>query len=162
MRIAIVAAVSRNGVIGRQGRLPWHYPADLRHLKRVTLGHPVVMGRRTFESMPARPLPGRANLVLTRQRDYAAPPGVVVLGALEQAVHWARQHDGQRLSVLGGTEVFREALPLCHEMILTHVPVEVEGDTFFPAWDPAAWDVVDRRAQDGLSFVTYVRRAARP
>ncbi|MEW6755856.1 MAG: dihydrofolate reductase [Candidatus Latescibacterota bacterium] len=160
MQIVLVAAVSRNGVIGRKGGLPWHYAADLRHVRRLTWGHPVVMGRRTFESLPRRPLPGRANLVLTRQQAYAAPAGVLVCSSLEEAVALAREQGATRLSVLGGAQVYREALPLCDLMILTHVPLSVEGDTFFPAWDRQDWDAVDTRSEAGLSFVTY-RRAPR-
>ena len=162
MKLTIVAAVARGGVIGRDGALPWHLPEDMAHFRTVTLGHPVVMGRRTWESLPERfqPLPGRRNVVVTRNPDWSAE-GAERSGSLEEAL--ALLEGEVRVSVIGGGELFAAALPLADELLLTEIDEEVEGDTFFPAWDRRAFDEVsrdDRVSKDGprYAFITYARR----
>lgn len=157
MKTVIIAAIGRNRVIGRDNGIPWHYPADLRHFRKITLGHPVVMGRRTFESLSCRPLPGRLNIVVTRNPRYAAPPGVIVCPNLEAARLRCEQEGAETMFVIGGAELYAQALPLADEMALTLVPDEVEGDAFFPEWNPEEWEVIDFREEGGLSFVTYRR-----
>ena len=157
MKIVLIAALTRDLVIGREGALPWREPADMRHFRRVTMGHPVVVGRRTFESFPRRPLPGRTNLVLTRNRSYQVPEGAVACRSLEEAIAWCKKEGAGKLFVLGGAEVYRQALPIADEMQLTWIPGKIEGDAFFPAWDQEEWKVVDSREEDGLRFVTYRR-----
>ena len=161
MRLAIVAAVARGGVIGRDGALPWRLPEDMAHFRAVTLGHPVVMGRRTWESLPERfqPLPGRRNVVVTRNPDWNAE-GSERAGSLEEAL--ALLEGEERVSVIGGGELFAAALPLADELLLTEIDAHVEGDTFFPDWDRDAFDEVDRveHAAEGgtpLAFVRYRR-----
>ena len=130
-----MVAVSRNGVIGRDNQLPWRLPDDLAYFKRVTMGHPILMGRRTYESI-GRALPGRLNIVVTHQRGYEAP-GCVVAHSLEEA--WRAAGDAAEISIIGGTVIFRETLPFADRIHLTEVDAEVEGDTFFPPFDRTEW-----------------------
>jgi len=132
---SLVVAVARNGVIGRDNALPWRLPADLAHFKKVTLGHPVIMGRRTHESI-GRALPGRENIVVSRNRDYAAA-GCTVVGSLDAA--WKAAGAAGEACVIGGTSLFREALPVADVIHLTEVEADVPGDTFFPEFDRREW-----------------------
>ena len=132
---SLVVAMARNRVIGRDKRLPWRLPADLAYFKQVTLGHPVVMGRRTYESI-GKPLPGRHNIVVSRNRGYVAP-GCTRVGSLAEA--WEAAGDAAEVCVIGGTSLFAEALPLADRIHLTEVQAEVPGDTFFPEFDRSQW-----------------------
>lgn len=147
MRRSIVVAVALNGVIGRNNTLPWKLPADLAYFKRVTMGHAVVMGRRTYESI-GKPLPGRLNIVITRQRDFMAP-GCVVVSTLDGA--WKAAASAEETCVIGGTTLFEEALPLADTIHLTEVLADVDGDTHFPAFDRRGWNEVEilRQPADG-------------
>ena len=160
-RIAIVAARDRNGVIGRGNRLPWHLPDDLRHFKRLTLGRPIIMGRRTWESLPG-PLPDRTHVVVTRDPTYRAD-GAVVVNSLDAALAAA---GGDEVLVVGGAELYALALPRATRLYLTLVDAEVEGDVFFPALDPREWREVarephaaDARHAFPFAFVTLERVA---
>lgn len=142
MHLAIVAAVADNGVIGRAGDLPWRLRTDLRRLRALTVGHTVILGRRTHEAILrrlGRPLPERRTIVLTRRADYPAE-GVEVVHSWEEAL--ARAADAGEVFVFGGAEVFAVALPHAHRFYLTRVHAAPEGDATFPAWDPGAWRVV--------------------
>jgi dihydrofolate reductase len=143
---SLVVARARNGVIGRDNKLPWRLPADLAYFKRVTLGHAVIMGRRTWESI-GRPLAGRHNIVVTRDRNYRAE-GATVVGSLDEA--WSAAGDVEEAFVIGGTSLFSEALPLADRIHLTEVEADVEGDTWFPAFDRSQWQEreVARRPRD--------------
>jgi dihydrofolate reductase len=142
----IVVAVARNGVIGRDNRLPWHLPAELAHFKAVTMGHAVIMGRRTHESI-GKPLPGRQNIVLSRTPGFEAP-GCIVVDSLDSA--WKAAGDATEACVIGGTTLFRETLPVADRIWLTRIEAEVEGDTWFPPIVENAWKetVVARHAAD--------------
>jgi len=133
---SLVVAMARNRVIGRDNQLPWRLPADLAYFKRVTLGHPVIMGRRTWESI-GKPLPGRHNIVVSRNRDYRAP-GATVVASLDAA--WKAAGDADEACVIGGTSLFAEALPIADRIYLTEVDAEVDGDTYFPPFDRSQWD----------------------
>src|SRR4029079_5034922 len=139
-------ALAQGGVIGRDNRLPWRLPPDLRRFKRLTMGHPLLLGRRTFESI-GRPLPGRTTVVITRRPDWAAkgvPPGVIVARSVPEALSLARaQPGGEEVFVAGGAEVYRETLALADRLHLTRIEADFPGDTFFPAFDPAAWRLVE-------------------
>lgn len=152
-RITLIAALGRNRVIGRDGQMPWHLPEDLRHFKATTLGHPLLMGRRTFDSI-GRPLPGRRSIVITRSPDWHHP-GVESAHSFPSALALAGPAD--EVFVIGGGEVYAAALPFAHAMVLTEVDAEPEGDTYFPEWDPEQWSEVARVPGDGLAFVTYER-----
>jgi len=146
MRLAAIVAVSENGVIGRNNALPWYLPEDLRYFKRVTLGKPVVMGRKTWESI-GKPLPGRDNIVISRTPAYQAE-GATVVASLDEAVERAEAIaliDGvDELMVVGGAAIYAEALPRAQRLYLTLVHAEVEGDTVLTGFDPKAWREVYR------------------
>lgn len=159
-RVSIIVATDDRGGIGRDGRLPWRLPEDLQRFKRITMGKPVVMGRRTRESI-GRPLPGRHNIVISRQPGLAAP-GATVAVSLEDALRAAG--DVPEVCVIGGAEIYRLALPLAQEIHLTRVHALVAADTFFPAIDPAEWEEIgredhpaDERHAYPYSFVKLVR-----
>jgi dihydrofolate reductase len=161
--VALVAAVARGGVIGRAGGIPWRLPEDMGRFRELTMGHPVVMGRRTWESLPDqfRPLPGRGNVVVTRDPEWSAQ-GADRAGSIEDAL--ALLGPETRVFVIGGGEIYAAALPHADELLLTEIEAEVEGDTTFPAWERGEFEEVERRervAEDGttFAFVRYVRRA---
>ena len=134
--ISMVVAVSRNGVIGNEGGLPWRIPSDLRRFREITMGKPVIMGRKTWESLPRRPLPGRRNIVITRQPDYAAEGAEIVRSAGAALALCA--HDPE-VSVIGGGEIYALLWPLAHRLYLTEVDMEAEGDTHLPQVLEAEW-----------------------
>ena len=158
-RVYLVAAVAANGIIGRNGRLPWHIPEELRHFKRLTLGHPVIMGRRTWESLKGA-LPQRENIVVTRQAGYEAA-GAAVANSLEAALAMCI---GEPVAfVIGGTQLFEESMPIAAGMVLTEIQRDYEGDTWFPKWDRSQWRESQREAhttEDGtrFDFVLYERK----
>ena len=138
--LSIIAAVADNGAIGIHNRLPWHLPADLQHFKRLTLGKPIVMGRRTWESLPGL-LPGRTHVIVTRNPDYRAEGGIVV-HSLEQAIRDFA--DADELMLVGGANLYAQALPLASRMYLTEVHARPEADAFFPPFERAGWREVER------------------
>lgn len=159
--VVVVAAMARGRVIGRAGDMPWHLPADLAHFKALTLGHPVLMGRRTFESI-GRPLPGRTNIVISRGCPDL-PEGVQLAASLEQAMSLAGA--AEQLMVIGGGQIYQAALPLADRLELTLIDARIDGDTFFPQFDPAEWMLracqarpADARNQHALNFVSLERR----
>ena len=154
--VTLVAAVARNGCIGKDGALPWRIPEDMRHYKDVTMGKVVVMGRKTWESIPAkyRPLPGRTNVVVTRQAAYPLPDGVERFGSLDAAL---AAHAGDDVVINGGAEIYRGAIDRADRLDITHVARDVDGDTFFPAIDPAVWKASRREDHGGFAFVLYER-----
>jgi dihydrofolate reductase len=144
VRRSLVVAVARNGVIGRDNRLPWRLPADLAFFKRITMGHPIVMGRRTYESI-GKPLPGRHNIVVSRNPRYQAP-GCTVVNSLAAAYEAAGP--AQEICVIGGSAIFAEALREADRIYFTDVQAEVEGDTCFPAFDRTKWRETELLRQD--------------
>jgi len=158
--IALIAAVADNRVIGRNGEMPWHIPADLRHFKETTMGHPVIMGRRTYESIAADiggPLPDRTNIVLSRGSPDV-PEEVVVVDAIERAVGAARKvADTETVYVIGGATIYEQFLPRADRLVLTEIHESYEGDTRFPAWNREEWTERRREDHDGFSFVEYER-----
>jgi len=159
MTVALVAALTRNRVIGRAGALPWRLREDLRRFKALTRGHSIVMGRKTWETLDA-PLPDRHHILITRQAGYAAP-GADVVHDLDAALAAARSDP---VFILGGGEIYRLALPRADRMHLTHIDAELEGDAFFPEFDESDWRIVDEsfhtaddRNEYDCRFVTYER-----
>ncbi|HYX63866.1 MAG TPA: dihydrofolate reductase [Burkholderiales bacterium] len=150
-RVYLVAAVAANGVIGNGGRLPWQLPEDLKHFKRLTLGHPVIMGRRTWESL-GKPLPGRDNIVVTGQPGYGAA-GAAVARSLEGALALCA---GEPVAfVIGGSRLFAESLPVAAGLVLTEIHRDFPGDTWFPEYDRSKWRETQREAHtaaDGMRF----------
>ena len=162
--LALIAACARGGVIGIDNRLPWHLPEDMKFFRETTRGKPVIMGRKTWESLPDafRPLPGRLNIVVSRNPDFQAPGGTVV-ASLEVAL--AAAGDAEIAFVIGGAELYRQALPLANRLLLTEIDRDYAGDAFFPDFDRSVWHETIRQAhvaESGLpfSFVTYERGAA--
>lgn len=154
-RIVFVVAVSRNGVIGRAGGLPWHISSDLKRFKAITMGKPLIMGRKTWESLPKKPLPGRLNIVITRQKNYRAA-GAVVVPDTDSAL--AAAGDVEEICVIGGGEIFTKFLAEAQRIYLTEVDMEVEGETRFPEIDPGQWhetarEIHPRGPNDSASFV---------
>ncbi len=139
--ISFVVAVAQNGVIGREGGLPWHISSDLKRFKEITMGKPVVMGRKTWESLPRKPLPGRHNIIITKQKGYVAE-GAGVAASPEAALLMVP--DAPEVAVIGGGEIYSLFWPMVDRLYLTEVDLAVEGDTFFPAVDPAEWREVSR------------------
>ncbi len=167
MKLAIIVAAAKNGVIGCNNQLPWHLPQDLKYFKSVTLGKPVIMGRKTYESI-GKPLPGRPNIVITRSKDWSAAEGVIVAGSFEQALFEAQsllaaESAGEAI-VIGGAEIYRLALQLADRVYLTYVDIEPEGDAFFRELDSAQWCLESRVGGDAAApipheFLVYGRVA---
>ena len=161
--LSLIAAVASNRAIGKGQQLLWHLPDDMRHFRETTRGKPVIMGRKTWESLPAtfRPLPGRRNLVVSRNRAYQAP-GAMLTDSLDEALRACA--DAAEIFVIGGAELYRQALPLATRLYLTEVAASAEGDAFFPEFAPDDWEEVSRspgRNESGpaFAFVVYQRRS---
>ena len=159
--LSLIAAVARNHALGKDGQLLWHLPEDMKHFRETTRGKPVVMGRKTWESLPEkfRPLPGRQNIVVSRDPAYKAH-GADLAGSLEGAL--ALAGGAEEVFVIGGEQLYRAALPFADRLYLTEVELEPEADAFFPELNPAVWQEVERRASGesmpACTFVVYVRR----
>lgn len=141
-QITLVAAMGRNNAIGMNGAMPWHLPGELQHFKAVTMGKPIVMGRKTFDSI-GRPLPGRQNIVISRNQDYSAD-GVECCGSLQQAMAIA---GGKEIMIIGGGQLYRQALPMATRMLLTLVDCSPAADTFFPEWEAGEWHEISRECK---------------
>lgn len=153
MALNLIFARARNGVIGKDNTLPWHLPEDLAHFKQTTLGQPVVMGRKTWESLPPkfRPLPGRTNIVVTRQTDWQAE-GALVAHSIEEAFQQCPA--GANIWVIGGAEVYAQAMPLAQCAVVTEIDADFEGDAFAPSFD-ASWHETTRTTHVAASGLTY-------
>lgn len=154
----IIAAVSENNVIGKDGDIPWHYPEDLKHFKKKTTGHSVIMGRKTYFSLPEefRPLSERKNIVLSRS-DPEVPEEVAVAESLDEAWRKAEKFSDKAF-VIGGSGVYSQTMEEADKMVLTEIKKEVEGDTYFPDWNRKNWNEITREQREELDFVTYIRK----
>ncbi len=171
MHIAIHVAIAENGVIGSKGGLPWRLSTDLKRFKATTMGKPIVMGRKTWESFPKRPLPGRLNIVVTRDNTYRAE-GAETAPSLQDAIALAKVRARcmavtDEICVIGGGEIYRQALPLADRLHVTHVLASVDGDTVFPTIDPAVWRLASsqdvppgEKDSHATRYAVYERRAA--
>ena len=166
LEVVAIVAVADNGVIGKDGEMPWHIPADLEHFKETTMDHPVIMGRVTYEGILetlGEPLPGRTTIVVTSQ-DLETPANAIVAHDLEAALEAAEtasreRHDGvDRVFVAGGATVYEGFLPAVDRLIVTEVHDDPDGDTHFPEWDRESFRAVARDERDGFAFVEYARR----
>jgi dihydrofolate reductase len=164
--LVLIAAVADNGVIGRGGEMPWHHPEDLRHFRETTTGHPVILGRKTYERIVERlggPLPERTNVVLST-RSLELPEGAVLANSVAEALSVAGDAlapDRETVYVAGGATVYEATLPLADRLVLTELDAAHEGDTYFPEFDPEAWTETARDDRADLAFVTYERAADR-
>jgi dihydrofolate reductase len=158
MRISCIAAMSENGVIGRDGGIPWRLPADLARFKKTTMGHAIVMGRRTWESLGKKPLPGRRHVVITRRKGYSVPAGVDVVASFEEALERLRGED--EVFVVGGEKVYAAALPVADRVYLTVVHAEIDGDTRFPDPELRGFRFVseERHEADGTNPIAHTFR----
>ena len=161
MKVSIIAAMARNGAIGKDNTLMWHLPADLKHFREKTMGRPIIIGRKTYESL-GKALPGRINIVVSRKRGYKAP-GCLTAGSVEHAINLVRDHD--EVFIAGGGEIYRQALPLADRMLITIIEHDFDGDTFFPEFDESDWEVVneiryeaDEKNKYPMLFRTYIRK----
>ena len=150
--LALVVAMTADRVIGKDGGMPWHIPEDLKHFRRVTMGHAIIMGRKTHESI-GRALPRRRNIVITRQRD-AAFEGCDVAHSIEAAIAMARAGGDDEPRIVGGGVIYELALPLATKLYVSEVALNVDGDTHFPPFDPEQWTETERRAGEGVVYRT--------
>ncbi|MGE0615754.1 MAG: dihydrofolate reductase [Bacteriovoracia bacterium] len=163
MKVSLIAAMSRNRVIGAENKLPWHIPEDLKWFRDKTAGHPVVMGRKTFESIGSKPLPKRENLVVTRQADFPATPGVRIFNSLEAALDWLKANDvpgKDEVFIVGGGQIYEQSLPYADRIYLTVIHQDFEGDSHFPEFNETQFAVtarIDREQPIPFSFLTYDR-----
>ncbi|EKD32718.1 MAG: hypothetical protein ACD_76C00161G0017 [uncultured bacterium] len=156
--ITIIAAVAKNGVIGKNNELPWDIPEDLKRFRELTRGKTVLMGRKTFESIVTKlgtPLPKRTNVVITRQTDYTAPDGVLVFQSVDSALASLSDQD---ICIIGGAEIYRQTIDRTDALEITHLDRDYEGDTVFPNIDPQMWRIASNVKQDDLRFVRYERK----
>lgn len=153
--IKLIAAISQNGCIGQNNKLPWHIPEDLKHFKELTAGKIVLMGRTTFESILGylgKPLPNRTNIVITHQHHYAVPAGVEVFTSIDEAL---RAHPNDDIMVIGGAQIYAQTIDLADTLYLTEVHQTVMGDAFFPTIENTKWKETAREQHEGFDFVTY-------
>lgn len=155
MMLSIIVAMAENNAIGLNNQLPWRIPADLAHFKRTTMGKPIIMGRKTFESI-GRPLPGRENIVVTRNSKWQAD-GVSIRNSLEQALHFLGAENNKEVFLIGGASLYAQVLPLCQKIVLTQIHSSVKGDAFFPEIDYSEWQVQSREdfLADSLNEYPY-------
>jgi dihydrofolate reductase len=165
MIISLIAAMTQNRVIGKNNDLPWTLPDDMKFFMKTTTGHHVVMGRKNYDSLPSKfkPLPNRTNLVVTRQSNFQAP-GCKVFHSLESAIEYIQAQNETEAFIIGGAEIYRQALPFIHRMYLTEIKATLEGDTFFPEFDRTTWKEksrqphpADQRHAYDFDFVIYER-----
>ena len=167
MILSFIAALSRNRVIGKNNDLPWSLPDDMKYFMQTTKGHYVIMGRKNYDSIPDkfRPLPNRTNIVVTHQKEFQAP-GCVVVHSLEDGIDRARKANEQEAFIIGGAEIFRQGFALSQRLYLTEINGEVDGDIYFPEWNPSDWKEVSRRHHPtderhafAFDFVVYERKS---
>ena len=166
MKISIIVAVAENNVIGKDNKLAWHLPADMKYFKEKTTGHCVITGRKNYESIPEkfRPLPNRNNIILTRQINYLAP-GAIVTDSMEQALEIAKKIEDSEIFIIGGAEIFKQAIAIANKIYFTKIHHSFEGDTFFPEIDFTLWQEVkreyfepDEKNKYAYSFFEFVRK----
>ena len=160
--LTIIAAVSDNNALGKDNQLLWHLPEDFKRFKNLTSGHSIIMGRKTFESFP-KPLPNRTHIIITRQLDYTAPAGCIVVPSLEKAIELCPKNE--EAFVIGGGEIYQQALELVNKIDITRVHTTLEADTFFPAIDTTKWELVfeefhpkDEKHDYDFTFLTYLKK----
>jgi dihydrofolate reductase len=165
MIISLIAALSKNLVIGKNNDLPWHLPDDMKYFMQTTKGHHVIMGRKNYDSIPEkfRPLPNRANIVVTRQEDFDAP-GCIITNSIEHGLEIARENKENEVFIIGGAEIYNQSLSLATRLYLTEIQADIEGDTFFPTFDKNHWKEVsrthhlsDERHKFPFDFVVFER-----
>ncbi len=160
MNITLIAALDENNVIGNQGRIPWHIPDDFKHFKQTTENHTVIMGRKTHESI-GKVLPNRLNIVLTRNKGYQPKEPALACATLQQALRLAVKRNEDKVFIVGGAQVYAEAMPYAHQMILSHINGVHKGDAFFPAWGKE-WKVISEIKHGSFTIRHYHRNKPEP
>lgn len=167
MIVTSIAALATNRVIGKNNKLPWHLPADLKFFKKLTTGHHVIMGRKTWQALPNGPLPNRVNIIISRSA-IDTPEGVLVFKSLEAALEWAFRQGETEAFIIGGAQIYQSTMNMVDKMVLTEVDMVTEGDAFFPEWRDIDWEEDSREAHPAddknphsFSFVTYFRKKKR-
>jgi dihydrofolate reductase len=155
INLVLIAALSENNVIGNKGKIPWHLPLDLKHFRDLTIGHPVIMGRNTFDSLPKKPLPNRRNIVLSR--SDLSYPGIIFSKSFDEAISLCE--DVETVYVIGGQRVYEESLPFANRMELTRVYGKFEGDCFFPDVNFDEWSLLRREENLNCCFLSYSRKS---
>ncbi len=166
MPFSLIAALSRNNVIGINNRLPWHLPADLQHFKKHTVSKKIVMGRNTFEALGCKPLPNRSNIILTKNSEYSVPPNSLVIHSLDE-LHQQISTE-EEVMIVGGSQIYQLFLPLASKLLLTLVDTTLKGDSYFPPWNTQEWiqtEKIDYPADDKncytMHFITLVKNSSR-
>ena len=158
MKISLIAALDEKKGIGKNGKLPWHISEDLKHFKELTKGHTVIMGRKTFESI-GKALPGRKNIIITSDRNYASKAlDCAIASSVDDAIEKAKSFEGNEIFVIGGAEIYQQFLPMTEKIYLTLVHQECEGDAFFPKFNLAEWEEAQHSDSKDCSFVTLVKK----
>ncbi len=153
----IIAATAQNGVIGNSGKIPWHSSTEFKHFKQTTIGFPIIMGRKTFESI-RKPLPGRLSIIISRNPELSYEfENVVVFTSLEKAIHYCETEKYEKVFIIGGGEIYKQSLKFVDELIISIMKLEVEGDTFFPKIDKNIWEVTDKKEFDEFTVCYYSR-----
>jgi dihydrofolate reductase len=153
--IIIIAAVAENNVIGKDGKIPWHIKEDFQHFKEITMGWPCIMGDKTYESLPIKPLPGRENIILTFNKNYH-PEGTVVKYSFKEALDHCKNNE--KVFIIGGASIYKQGLNFANKMELTRIHKSYDGDTYFPEFNENEWIVEKKEDHDGFSFITYVKK----
>ncbi|UCS95791.1 dihydrofolate reductase [Echinicola marina] len=163
MTVSIIVAKAKNNVIGKDNQLIWKLSADLKHFKKHTTGHFIIMGRKTYESM-GKPLPNRTSIVITRNSEYSIPEGHYIVHDLQDALELTKKNHQEKVFIIGGGEIYKQALAFTDELLITEVDCHPEGDTYFPSIDPEDWKIVqkethqkDEKNEYDFSFITYKR-----
>jgi dihydrofolate reductase len=151
--ISLIAAMDKNRGIGKNNKLPWHLPSDLKRFKRLTMGHYLMMGRKTYETI-GKPLPGRVMIIVTRQKGYLAE-GCTVVNSIQQAITEAENHHEEELFVIGGAEIFQQVLDIADKIYLTNVHAEIDASVYFPEIDPGAWELITKHDPEQLENDQY-------
>lgn len=155
MAITIIAALDENRVVGNKNKMPWHISEDFKHFKSTTLNHPIIMGRKTFESIGSKPLPKRPHVIVSR--TLPETQNIDVTRSLEDAIQQAQTYN-ENIFICGGVEIYKQALPLSDHMILSHVEGSHEGDAYFPEFDETEWHITKKDVRDGFTIVYYERK----
>ncbi len=159
MRIVIIVAIAKNGVIGKvNGEMPWHVKEDFQHFKKTTMGFPIIMGRKSFESM-GKPLPGRENIIVTRNTNLKYDfDGIKILYSLQDAVDYSKSLNKDKIFITGGGEIYNQSISFADEMIISHMKFDVVGDVKFPDFNVDDWKIIFREEKEEFEIVTYLRR----
>lgn len=158
MKISIIVAIAKNGVIGKSnGEMPWHVKEEFQHFKRTTFGHPVIMGRKTFETL-GKPLKGRQNIIVTRNQSYSVDfTEVLIMHSLDEAVEFCRKKSEKQIFIIGGGEIYRQAISLADEMIISVMKFDAEGEVKFPQFSKNLWKVVSTEDHEHFEILRYER-----